>query len=409
MPGSAEALESSMSQPLAGPPPKPLAIDGAREGVRRMSLENIATIAGGAIGDPSIIPLWFGEGDLPTPAFVGEAMAKAIQAGHTFYTFQNGIPELRQTLADYLTGLNSAPVEAARITVTTGGMTAIMLAVQLIAEMGDNIVVIDPVWPNIAGITQLVGAEARSVRMDQGPDGWSLDLGKVAAAMDERTRGVFFASPGNPTGAMIPIETQVGLLDLCRSRGAWLMADEVYNRLVFGRRSAPSILDHADPEDRLLVLNSFSKSWAMTGWRLGWLVHPPSLGPTLAMMVQYTNSGVTTPLQHAGVAAVRDGEPFVAHVRDYCEAGVGIVCDVLERFPRVRMGPRPTAGMYVLFEVDGMADSREACLSILRQTQVGLAPGYFFGPGSNGFLRLCVCRAPAVLGEAMARLEPALS
>ena len=384
------------------------ALDGARPGIRRMSLENIATVAGPAIGDPNIIPLWFGEGDLATPAFIGEALAQAVRGGHTFYTFQNGIPSLRETLADYLTGLNVTPVEPARITVTTGGMSAIMLAVQLIAGPGDNIVIIDPVWPNIAGITQLVGAEVRPVRMDQGPEGWSLDLDKVAAALDEGTRGVFFASPGNPTGAMIPIETQVALLDLCRSRGVWLLADEVYNRLVFGRRSAPSILDNADPEDRLLVLNSFSKSWAMTGWRLGWMVHPPSLGATLAMMVQYTNSGVMTALQHAGVAAVRDGEPFVASVRDYCQGGIDLVHDALQRFPKARTGPKPVAGMYVLFEVEGMTDSRAACLEILRQTQVGLAPGYFFGPGSDHLLRLCVCRAPAVLSEAMGRLEKAL-
>lgn len=388
--------------------PGRLALSGARESLRRMSLENISTVAGPAIGDPNIIPLWFGEGDLATPAFVGEAMARAIQAGQTFYTFQNGVPELRQTLADYLSGLHQAPIQADRITVTGGGMAAIMLAVQLIAETGDNIVVIDPVWPNIAGMTGLVGAEARSVRMDLGPEGWSLNLDKVAAALDKRTRAVIFASPANPTGAMIPIETQAALLDLCRPRGIWVIADEVYNRLVFGRRNAPSMLDLADPEDRVLVINSFSKSWAMTGWRLGWLTHPSSLGATLAMMIQYTSTGVTTALQHAGVAAVREGEPFVAQMRDYCQAGVNIVHDALERFPRVRVGPRPTAGMYALFEVDGMPDSKEACLAILRQTQVGLAPGYFFGPGSNSFLRLCACRAPAVLNEAMTRLEAAL-
>ena len=399
-----------MNPPLdaAGSDPKALALVGARGSLRRMSLENISTVAGAAIGDPSIIPLWFGEGDLATPSFVGEAMARAVRAGQTFYTFQNGIPELRQTLADYLTGLNRRPVPADRITVTGGGMAAIMLSVQLVAETGDNIIVIDPVWPNIAGMSQLVGAEARSVRMDQGPNGWSLDLDKVTAAMDGRTRAVIFASPANPTGAMIPIETQAALLEICRARGVWVVADEVYNRLVFGRRNAASILDQADPEDRVLVINSFSKSWAMTGWRLGWLTHPPSLGPTLAMMIQYTSTGVTTALQHAGVAAVRDGEPFVARMRDYCEAGVNFVHDALERFGRVRVAPRPIAGMYAMFEVDGMADSREACLSILRQTRVGLAPGYFFGPGSNSFLRLCACRAPEVLAEAMERLEPAL-
>ncbi len=385
-----------------------LALDGVRDIVRRVPLENISTVAGPALGDPDVIPLWFGEGDLPTPAFVGEAMDAAVKAGHTFYTFQHGIPELRQALADYLTGLNQRPVASERITVTGSGMTAILHALQMIVGIGDNVIVIDPVWPNIAGVSRLLGAEVRSVRMDFGADGWSLDLDKVAATMDGRTRALFFASPGNPTGAMIPIETQAELLALCRARGVWLLADEVYNRLVFGQTSAPSILDHADPEDRLFVLNSFSKSWAMTGWRLGWMVHPPSVSTTLAMMIQYTNSGVATPLQHAGVAAVRHGEPFVASVRDYCEAGLKIAFDALERFPRVRAGPRPLAGMYALFEVDGMQDSRAACREILEKAKVGLAPGYFFGPGSDHLLRLCACRSPAVLEAAMARLETVL-
>jgi aspartate aminotransferase len=287
-------------------------------------------------------------------------------------------------------------------------MNAIMLALQLICEAGDNIIAVDPVWPNTGGMARLLGAEVRSARMDHGQGGWRLDVGKVAAAMDGRTRAVFFASPGNPTGAMVPMETQAELLALCRARGVWLIADEVYNRLAFGLNAAPTILDIAEPEDRLMVINSFSKSWAMTGWRLGWMVHPPSIGATLAMMTQYTTSGVTTFLQHAGVAAIAEGEPFVAWMRSYCERGMGIVCEALERLPRVRLGPRPVAGMYAFFEVDGMPDARQACLDILAATSVGLAPGLFFGPGSEGFLRACVCRRPEALTEAMARLSKAL-
>jgi aspartate/methionine/tyrosine aminotransferase len=383
------------------------ALSGAQEHILRIPLENISTLARGAFGDPSIIPLWFGEGDRPAPAFIGEALKQAIDDGHVFYTHQNGIPELRAALSDYLSGLNARPVAPDRFTVTFSGMNAIMLALQAVCRSGDNVVCIDPVWPNVAGMARLLDCEVRSVAMAHGPDGWTLDVDRLAAVVDARTRVVFFASPGNPTGAMLPIETQRAILDLCRRRGIWLMADEVYNRLVFGRRNAESILDHADPEDRLFVVNSFSKSWAMTGWRLGWLTHPPSLGQTLAMQTQYTTSGVTTFLQHAGVAALRQGEPFVASIRDYCEAGMDLVCDALERFGRVRLGPRPKAGMYAFFEVDGMPDSRKACLEILEATRVGLAPGYFFN--CDTFLRLCVCRDPKVLAEAVGRLEPLLS
>jgi aspartate/methionine/tyrosine aminotransferase len=385
------------------------ALDGARAQIRDIPLENIAGLARDWFGDASVIPLWFGEGDVPAPAFIGEAMSRAIAAGHVFYTHQNGIPELREALATYLSGLGARTIGSERITVTASGMNAIQLALTLICEAGDNVVAIDPVWPNTGGMARLLGAEVRSVRMDAGPDGWTLDIDKLAASLDERTRAVFFASPGNPTGVMLPLEVQAAMLELCRARGVWLIADEVYNRLAFGQSSAPTILDIAEPEDRLIVINSFSKSWAMTGWRLGWMVHPPSLGPTLAMLTQYTTSGVTTFLQHAGVAAIREGEPFVASMRAYCEAGMDIVCGALERSPRVRMGPRPRAGMYAFFEVDGMPDARQACLDILAATRVGLAPGTFFGPGSDGYLRACVCRSPDVLRLAMERLAPALS
>jgi aspartate/methionine/tyrosine aminotransferase len=381
------------------------ALDGARAQIRDIPLENIASLAKDRFGDPNVIPLWFGEGDRVAPPFIGEAMSRAIADGHVFYSHQNGIPELRETLATYLSDLGTKAIGPERITVTASGMNAIMLALQLACEAGDNVINVDPIWPNTGGMARLLGAEVRSARMELGQGGWRLDPAAVEAQMDERTRAVFFASPGNPTGAMVPIETQAALLEICRRRGVWLIADEVYNRLAYGRHSAPTILDIAEPEDRLMVINSFSKSWAMTGWRLGWMVHPPSVGPTLAMMVQYTSSGVTTFLQHAGVAAIREGEPFVASMRDYCEAGMGVVCDALEQLPRVRMGPRPRAGMYAYFQIDGMPDARRACTEILAATNVGLAPGIFFGPGSESFLRACVCRDPAVLADAMARVS----
>jgi aspartate/methionine/tyrosine aminotransferase len=382
---------------------------GVREAVARTPLDNIASIAKAALGDPDVIPLWFGEGDVPAPAFIGEAMAKAVREGQVFYTHQNGVPELRAALSAYYRRLGVGEIPIERILATTSGMHAIEMMVRLTCGPGDNVIVIDPVWPNIAGATRLTGAEVRPVRMDHGVSGWTLDLEKVVAAMDAGTRLVFFASPGNPTGAMIPIETQIALLDLCRQRGIWLMADEVYQRIVFDQPSAPSLLSHAEPEDRLISVNSFSKSWAMTGWRIGWMVHPPSLGATLAMMTQYSTSGVATFIQHAAAAAVNEGEGFVAHYRDYCRRGLDIVCDALEGFSRVRLGVRPRAGMYAFFEVEGMTDSRVEAVRILQSCKVGLAPGYFFGPGSDGFLRICVARSAESLAAAMDRLAPALN
>ena len=370
-----------------------------------MPVENISTLAKDAFGDPSVIPLWLGEGDLPTPKLASDAVAAALAAGHVFYTYQQGIPELRNTLAEYLTDLHGSAVAADRITVTAGGMGAITLAVTMLVEPGDNVLVIEPVWPNIGGAVRVAGGIPRPVAMDYSKDGWQLDVAKLESYCDHRTKAVFFASPGNPTGAMIPLETQRALLEVCRRRGIWIVADEVYNRMVFGRRSAPSIAQIAHPDDRVLIINSFSKSWAMTGWRLGWLVHPAPLGALLANLTQYSNSGLPTFLQHAAITVVRDGEPFVERVNRYSAHGMQLVCDALDQMPHVRVGARPSAGMYVFFQVDGMDDSRAAARAILAQTRIGLAPGAFFGQGSQRFLRLCCCRSPDQLATALARLR----
>ncbi len=202
------------------PFPDSSALSGLDPRMRAMPLENISALAGGRLGDPDVIPLWFGEGDVKTPAFIGEAMMRAVQAGEVFYTSQNGIPVLRQALATYLSGLGRQPITPDRITVTTSGMHAIQIALQLILSPGDSVVVIDPVWPNFAAAARVIGADVKSVRMNHGNDGWTLDLDKLAAALDPTVKAVFFASPGNPTGAMIPIETQAALLAMCRARGS---------------------------------------------------------------------------------------------------------------------------------------------------------------------------------------------
>lgn len=386
----------------------PNALLGVQDHIRNIPLDNIANIAKDAFTNKDIMPLWFGEGDIKTPDFIGAAITDAMQAGKGFYSHQNGIPELRQTLVNYLNGLNAIPLEMDRITVTSGGMPAIMLAVQTVVGKGDNVVIIDPVWPNITGVVQMVGAETRSVRMDLGEDGWTLDVEKVAAACNDRTKAIFFASPGNPTGAVLPVKVQKALLELSRKTGIWIFSDEVYSRMSYEQPMVPSFTDIAHPEDRVMVINSFSKSWSMTGSRLGWLIHPPSLESTMAMMVQYTSSGTTTCLQYGGIAALNQGEEFVKFMTEYCREGMEIVCDALDEIPRVILRRRPTAAMYAFFEIDGMSDSKQACLDILRSSNVGLAPGYFFGQGSEHFLRLCYCRSPEQLHIAMERLKKAL-
>ncbi len=372
--------------------------------VGRIPIEDIFSFASGHEVPDNLIALWYGEGDLPTPDFIGDAAADALRAGKTFYPPQNGVPQLRQALSQYLTGLHARPVERQEVTITVGAMDAILLALLIIVEAGDNVIVVDPVWPNIKGIAQAAGAEVRTVQMDLGEDGWSLDPDKVEALVDGKTRLFNLASPGNPTGAVVDRKTQAQLLEMSRQHGFWILSDEVYNRLYFEGEVAPSFLDLRQPGDRVLVANSFSKSWAMTGWRIGWLVHPPELEETLAMLVQYSTSGVATFLQYGALAAIRDGEELVGQIRERCRTGRDIIYEALESSNRVILPAKPPGAMYAYFAIDGMPDSREAARSILSQTGVGLTPGVFFSAQSEGFLRLCTCRDEATLKEAAARL-----
>ena len=379
-----------------------------RDVIRELPVSRIAEVSALGMGDPAVIPLWYGEGDLPTPAFIGAAATAALQAGHTFYTYKAGLPALRGAIADYLTGLYGRPVGAERLLVSSSGMTALMLTAQALIDEGDNLVIVAPVWPNIAAAVTVMGGEPRLVSLDRQPaGGWHLDLERLFAACDSRTRGIFVNSPSNPTGWILSAEEIAALLDFARRRGLWLVADEVYARIVYGNRAAPSFLDQAEPEDRLIVVNSFSKNWAMTGWRLGWLTAPADLLPQLEKLVEFNTSGSPTFLQHAGIVAITDGEPFIESFVARCRAARDAAIDGLTACRRVEVA-RPEGAFYAFFRVDGMMDSLAFAKEALRRTKVGLAPGSAFGPMGEGFIRLCFARDPQQVGEAIERLRPLL-
>ncbi len=379
-----------------------------RDAIRDLPASRIGEISALGMGDPTVIPLWYGEGDLPTPDFIGAAATAALEAGHTFYTYKAGLPELRSAIADYLTGLYARPTEAERIVVSSSGMNALMLVAEALIDPGDNLVIIAPVWPNIAASVSIMGGEPRLVALDPVPGGgWRLDVERVFAACDSRTRGIFVNSPSNPTGWMISAAQIDELLAFARRRGVWLIADEVYGRIVYGNRPAPSFLDHAAPEDRLIVVNSFSKNWAMTGWRLGWMTIPADLLPVIEKLVEFNTSGSPTFLQHAGIAAIREGEPFIARFVARCRAARDVAIDALQACRRVEVA-RPEGAFYAFFRVDGITDSLAFAKELLARTKVGLAPGSAFGPMGEGYLRLCFARDPQKIAEAVDRLRPLL-
>ncbi len=379
-----------------------------RDAIRDLSASRIAEISALGMGDPTVIPLWYGEGDLPTPGFIAAAATAALEAGHTFYTYKAGLPELRSAIAEYQTRLYARPIGAERILVSSSGMTALMLVAQALIDAGDNLVIVAPVWPNIAAAVTIMGGEPRLVPLDPLPGGgWRLDPERLFAACDGRTRAIFVNSPSNPTGWVISAGEIATLLSFARRRGLWLVADEVYGRIVYGNRPAPSFLEQAESEDRLIVVNSFSKNWAMTGWRLGWMTLPADLLPEMEKLVEFNTSGSPTFLQHAAIAAIRDGEPFLASFVARCRQSRDIAVDALNLCRRVEVA-RPEGAFYAFLRVDGVADSLAFAKEVLRRAKVGLAPGSAFGPMGEGYLRLCFARDPAQIAAAVDRLRPLL-
>ena len=379
-----------------------------RDKIRDLQVSRIAEVSALGFGNPDILPLWYGESDLPTPGFIGAAAHAALLAGDTFYTHKAGLPELRATIGAYLSRVYGHAIEAERVVVTSSGMTALMLVVQALIDPGDNLVIIAPIWGNIAAAVTILGGEPRFVPLDPAPGGgWRLDLARLFAACDARTRGIFVNSPSNPTGWIIAPDEIAAVLAFARRRGLWLVADEVYGRIVYGNRAAPSFLEQAEPDDRVIVVNSFSKTWAMTGWRLGWLTLPPDLLPEIEKLIEYNTSGSPTFLQRAGIVAIRDGEAFVEAFVARCRAAREIAIDGLQACRRVAVA-RPVGAFYAFFRVDGLTDSVAFAKELLHTAKVGLAPGSAFGPMGEGWLRLCFARDPAAVAEAVERLRPAL-
>ncbi|MCB1508346.1 MAG: pyridoxal phosphate-dependent aminotransferase [Hyphomicrobiaceae bacterium] len=361
-----------------------------------------------------VLGLWAGEGDLPTPRFIIDAATRSMAAGETFYTWQRGIPELRQALADWHAGLYGTAPDMERFTVTGSGMQAIQIAVEAVSDPGGRILVPTPAWPNLAAAAGLRGAVVEAVPMRFAASGWMLDREALAdAAARPGTAAIFVNSPSNPTGWVATREDQEFLLDLARRTGAWIIADEVYGLFVYdeapsvpspkGRRRAPSFHDIAEPDDRILFVNTFSKNWAMTGWRIGWIEAPAALGQTMENLVQYSTSGVAVFMQRAAIAALESGEGFLDHQIERTTRARGIIADALEKTGRVR-GASPHGGFYAFFALEGEKDSRATALRLIDEAAIGLAPGLAFGAGGEAFLRLCFARDPAQISDAAERL-----
>lgn len=359
--------------------------------------------AGWGRGD--LIPLWAGEGDLPTPEFICEAAKKSLDRGETFYTYQRGIPQLREALASYHADLYGKDFSPERFYVTGSGMQSIQLAVQAVSSAGKEVIVPTPAWPNITAAVELHGARAVSVPMREGANGWQLHLEDIEAAITPDTSALFLNSPCNPTGWVADEDLLTDFLALARRHNLWIIADEIYALFYYGGGArAPSFYDLAEDDDQIIFVNSMSKNWAMTGWRIGWISAPPVLGQVFENLIQYSTSGVPSFSQWGAVAALNDGRTFLEAQVSRAREGRECVINGLQGLNRVKVLP-PDGAFYLFFSIDGVTDTRQFALDLVRQTGVGLAPGTAFGPGGENYLRLCYARRQDHLEEAVRRIS----
>ncbi|WP_064693717.1 pyridoxal phosphate-dependent aminotransferase [Rhizobium aegyptiacum] len=363
----------------------------------------IVEVVNYARGREGLLPLWVGEGDLPTPDFISRAAMDALASGETFYTWQRGIPELRRALSDYYLRHFSVRLPVEHFYVTGSGMQAIQICVQALTSPGDEFVYLTPAWPNIAAALEIAGARAVGVELQFEGGRWVVDLDRIEAAITPKTRGLFINTPSNPTGWTAANKDLADILALARKHDLWIMADEIYARYYFAGGRAASFLDVIEPDDKIVFVNSFSKNWSMTGWRVGWIVAPPEMGQVLENLIQYSTSGVAQFMQKGAVAALDQGDDFVAANIAKAARSRDILCDALVATNRVET-LKPDGAIYAFLKIDGVTDSRSAAIDIVDKTGVGLAPGAAFGAGGALFLRACFLRDPAQVAIAAERL-----
>ncbi|WP_420393511.1 pyridoxal phosphate-dependent aminotransferase [Acuticoccus sp.] len=351
-----------------------------------------------------LIPLWAGEGDLPTPRFIADAATRALRDGETFYTYPRGLPALREALAGYYEALYGRPFDPDTFYMTGSGMQAIQLCVALTVGEDEEILVPTPTWPNVSGAGAVIGARPVPVPMDEADGRWVLTVEALERAVTPATRAIFLNSPANPTGWTADLATLERVLEFARRHGLWIIADEIYARFVWtGAPRAPSFLDIAAPDERILYVGTFSKNWAMTGWRMGWIHAPVALRQTLENLIQYSTSGVAQFLQRAGLAAVTEGDWFVRATIERARVGREVVSEALAGHSRVTYAP-PDGAFYAFFKVAGLASSREAAFRLIDEALVGTAPGTAFGANGEGYVRVCFLRSRESLAEAMDRI-----
>ena len=379
-----------------------------RAAIAELPGSKIREVANAALGRADVLPFWFGESDEPTPAFIRDAAIRSLNDGETFYAHNLGLPELREALSGYLSGLHRL-IGPERIAVTSSGVNALMLAMQALAGPGDEVVAVVPLWPNLTAQAAILGAGVKRVSLTVNRGAWKLDMARLLAAVTPATKVLLLNAPNNPTGWTLTRAEQETILAHCRGTRTWIVADEVYERVFFGAHCAPSFLDVAEPDDRLVVAHSFSKSFLMTGWRLGWLVSPAMLTDAIGKLIEFNTSCAPTFVQRAGSAALGGAADFVPGLVQRLQHCRDTLLPQLAALPGISVAT-PQGGMYAFFRIEGHDDSLELAKRLVTEAGLGLAPGAAFGMEGEGWLRWCFAsHDPARLSLGVERLKRFLS
>ena len=389
-----------------------LFIDPVRSEIRDLLASGIGLISRQGNSRKDLIPLWFGESDLVTPEFIRAAAKRALDEGQTFYSAARGLPRLREGIQNWMLRRAGASVDLERITVPGSAMLGIMIAVQCLVRSGDEVIVIAPMWPNIFQAVEVAGGVTKFVWLQRATDGpWQLDMDALIAAMGPRTKAVFFASPSNPTGWIMSSAEQRILLGECRKRGIGIIADEVYGPMVYDGLHAPSFANVADERDAVFIVHSFSKAWAMTGWRIGWMIHPRQHADVIGGVTVSSNTGASSFVQAGAIAAIERGDTFVNELLERCRINRTRLAEFVARHQRLSWA-EPPGGFYGFVAIDGMTDSLAFAQHLLASANVGVAPGMAFGPrghlDNERHLRICIAYDPNRFSEALERIGHAL-
>lgn len=389
---------SDISKPLAG---------NIRRCVENLSHNPGAEIVRYGRRKTNILSLGQGEGDAPTPDFILRGAQKAMEGGRTFYGPVLGQEALRQEISNYYDRIYDMHIPTNRIFATSSGTTAMHLALTAILDAGDEVVAVTPIWKNLLGAIELAQAKFTEVALDNDDGAWSLDLDKLFDACGKQTRAILITSPSNPTGWVMSREEIKAVMEFARARNIWVIADEVYSRLVYGQSHAPSFLEFAEEDDRLFTVNSFSKAWAMTGWRLGWLTGPARVEEAVRDIALYDNMGPPTFTQFGAIEALRHGEDFIAQQMQLWERNRTRVQAFFESTGRIN-ATQSEATFYSFFKIDGEDNCLDLAKRLIDDVSLSLAPGCAFGKIGKGYMRLCYAVSEPKLEDALSRLQKAL-